>query len=164
MVVNNIFKIAARDAQDRAFIAFERRQVPNSSKPPGVYFLSFDKNGTAIDPAAGDALIDNAPQIIAAGLYDNRQLNNMWLYSNATGSEITITIATVAVINKIKMLTGRIVNNAFVNCDPAGVSREIDTQRIEGLFGFYYNDGTKNKIMVYTNSVNAEATGEMEGH
>src|SRR4051812_33629230 len=111
MVVNNIFKIAARDAQDKALIAFERRSDPNNPNvAAGVYFLSFDKTGTVIEGPDGDAIISAAPKIIDANLYDNRQLNNIWLYSNAIGSEVTITIATVAVANKIKMLTGRIVN------------------------------------------------------
>ena len=96
MVINSIFKIAARDAQDKALIAFERRADPNNPQlAAGVYFLSFDKTGTVIEGPDSDAIISSAPKIIDANLYGNRQLNNIWLYSNATGSEVTITIATV---------------------------------------------------------------------
>jgi hypothetical protein len=166
MAVTNIFRLAGKDAQNKAFIAFERRGTPDVR---GVYFVEFNKMNTKNDDT--DNILSTAKKIIEPAEYGNRDLNNIWLYSNTTGDEITITIATTPIANKIQMLTGRIIDDPdpakgkkFISCDPGGNGTEINTQRIDSLFGFYYNDGTKNKFMLYQDSVSGQMGAGGEGH
>ena len=89
MVVRDIFTVGAREAQNKAFFAFERRDAGNR----GVYFFTFDKSATAITDE--NIVFNSAIKLIDGGQYGNKNLTKIYLYSNNTGNEVSITITTI---------------------------------------------------------------------
>ena len=131
---------------DKAFLAFERKS--NQPGITGIYFLEFDRrNGTVIaDP---DAALVAAPKVIdAVADYNNRDVDRIFLYANKAGTEVTITFITIPDQNNTTFIyTGRIVNSAYTPCSaPAQIQANW-----KNTFGFYYDDNTKNKFMLFDN-------------
>jgi hypothetical protein len=157
MVVIDVQNLAGCDSSDRAFIAFEKRgQGAN-----GIYFNEFDKvNGTANQNP--DTIFTGARKIIDGAIYQNRNIRNIWLYSNEDGSDITMTFLTEPIANVMLMFTGRIVNGQYISCD-GGAATQINARFLNQFFGFYYNDGTKNKLFAYQD-INGQFVAGAEAH
>jgi hypothetical protein len=143
--------MAGLEVDDKAFLAFERRS--NTAGVSGVYFYEFDKkNGTAEQNP--EAVIAKAQKVIDSSLYKNRDLDRIFIYSNKDGTDVTITLVTKASGNLSYVYTGRIKNGKYTACsDPAEVRG-----RFVGFFGFYYDNNTKNKFILFDNGeISAES-------
>jgi hypothetical protein len=137
--------MAGLEVGDKAFLAFERRPKAGDS---GVYWYEFDKkNGTAEQNP--EAVIAKAQKLIDSSLYKNRDLDRIFIYSNKDGTDVTITLVTKASGNFSYVYTGRIKNGKYTSCtDPA---EDEVRGRFVGFFGFYYDDNTKNKFILFDN-------------
>jgi hypothetical protein len=136
--------MAGLEVDGKAFLAFERRPKAGDG---GVYWYEFDKKGTAEQNPK--TVIAKAQKVIDSSLYKNRDLDRIFIYSNKDGTDVTITLVTKASGNFSYLYTGRIKNGKYTSCtDPA----EADVRgRFVGFFGFYYDDNTKNKFILFDN-------------
>ena len=143
-VITDVEVMAGYEVHDKAFLAFERR----SSTPgvSGIYFHEFDKkNGTAAQNP--QSIIANAQKVIDAAVYNNANIFRIFIYSNKEGRDVTITLVTRPTDNVSTVHTGRISNGTYVACSaPAQVQGTFRT-----FFGFYYDDDTKNKFILFDN-------------
>jgi hypothetical protein len=155
MVLTDVQNMAGVTVEDKAFIAFERRST--NPQVSGVYFKEFDrKTGTA---AQNFNVIATAPMVINSTVYNNANLERIFLYTNKAGTDITITLVTTPVGGITFVHTGRIVGgNQYQPCSaPAQVQGSLS-----GFFGFYYDDDTKNKFYLFQSP--GGNTFDMEAH
>ena len=145
MAINDIQEMAGHEVDDKAFLAFERRS--NTAGVSGIYFNEFDKiNGSAA--ANPQNIIATAQKVIDVGVYGNADIARIFIYSNKDGTDVTITFVTEPNNDGISDVhTGRIVNGGYVACSaPAHVQGSF-----RRFFGFYYDNNTKNKFILFDN-------------
>jgi hypothetical protein len=135
--------MAGLEVGDKAFLAFERRPKAGES---GVYWYEFDKKtGTAEQNP--EAFFAKARKVIDSSLYKNRDLDRIFIYSNKDGTDVTITLVTKATGKFSYVYTGRIKNYKYTSCtDP---DEDEVRGRFVGFFGFYYDDNTRNKFLLF---------------
>jgi hypothetical protein len=152
MVLQDVQTMSGLQVENKAFLAFERRSGQQGIK--GIYILEFDRqNGSAIEEP--DAALEAAPKVIdAVKHYDDRDIDRIYLYANKAGTELTVTLISRPVGNSVFVYTGRVVNGVYTACsDPAEVQGNWKSS-----FGFYYDDKTKNKFILFdTGRILAEA-------
>ncbi len=156
MALTDVQNMTGITVEDKAFIAFERRSTnPQAS---GVFFKEFDrKNGTA---AQNLNVISTAPRVIDSTVYNNLDLERIFLYANKAGTDITITFITTPDASGTTFVhTGRIIGgNQYQPCSaPAQVQGTLS-----GFFGFYYDNNTKNKFYLFQSA--GGNTFDMEAH
>jgi hypothetical protein len=156
MVLTDVQNMAGITVEDKAFIAFERRST--SPQVSGVYFNEFDRiTGTA---AQNFNVIATAPKVIDGTVYNNANLDRIFLYANKAGTDITITLITTPDASGTSFVhTGRIIGgNQYQPCSaPAQVQGTLS-----GFFGFYYDNNTKNKFYLFQTA--GGTTFDMEAH
>lgn len=153
MSLTDIETMNGFQVEDKAFLAFERKSSQQGVS--GIYFLEFDKkNGSAIQNPG--AAINAASKVIDSSIYNNMDIDRIFLYTNKAGTDVTISLVTRPNPNGITFVhTGRIVNGSYVPCSaPAQVQGTL-----KYFFAFYYDDDTKNKFMLFDNG-----TISGEGH
>lgn len=145
--LTDIEAMTGHEVDDKAFLAFERKS--NTPGVSGIYYEEFDKkNGTAIQEPQLTQVITNAQKVIDAAVYNNADIDRIYIYSNKAGTDVTITLITRPDRNGISNVhTGRIVNGGYVPCSaPAQVRGKY-----RNIFGFYYDNNTKNKFILFDN-------------
>lgn len=152
MVIADTQNLAAVNTPNRSFVAWERRSN-NAAEAPlvnGIYFLSIDKNSEGVsDP---DTFLNTAIRIIPSAMYNNRDVERLYLYANNDGSDVSISFTVPANGgNQRNMFTGRIVNNQYVPCD-GGNPTQLDSS-IFGIFGVYFSNNTKIKFVTTTGGI-----------
>jgi hypothetical protein len=152
MVLEDVQTMSGLQVENKAFLAFERRSGQQGIK--GIYILEFDRqNSSAIEEP--DAALEAAPKVIdAVDDYDDRDIDRIYLYANKAGTELTVTLISRPVGNSVFVYTGRVVNGVYTACsDPAEMEGNWKSS-----FGFYYDDNTKNKFILFdTGRILAEA-------
>lgn len=141
-MANDIQKMASHEVEDKAFLAFERRS--NTAGVSGIYYHEFLKSGTAAQNP--DNIIKNARKVIDKSVYAPADIDRIFVYSNKAGTDVTITLVTLPKSDGFSDVhTGRIVSGAYVPCSsPAHVRGTF-----RSFFGFYYDDDTKNKFLLF---------------
>jgi hypothetical protein len=141
MAITDIQKMAGHEVEDKAFLAFERSS--NTAGVSGIYFQEFLKNGSAAQNP--QTIIANAQKVIDKAVYAPADIDKIFIYSNKAGTDVTITLVTLPRNGISDVHTGRIVNGVYVPCStPAHVRGTF-----RSFFGFYYDDNTKNKFLLF---------------
>ena len=142
MAVGNIFCTGICETENKVYFAFERR-----GQERGVYLRILDKTGTAVQDVDEANLISATPKVIDSSVYEDALLKNLWVYAARDDSDITISVLTFPVGQTSKMYTGRIIEGSYHACD--GGNAKLVNGPLTNFYGFYYHDGTKNKIVQF---------------
>jgi len=157
MVTADIQNLAAISKDTKAYVFFEKRS--ESGPTNGVYYIELNRNDSSnINP---DTIFDTATKIIDKDIYENRNLEAIYLYANDDGSDLTVTI--IAKVNpgvQRKMYTGRVVNGEYTPCDNNVPTLFNGTLR--RFSGIYFNDNNKLKFYTYFDGNNV--FGGCEAH